>query len=422
LGPATGTASLHPTIEKTFLALDGAEVSWCLLRGEADLSPPTGDVDLLVDPDHMRRVRDLLPALGFAPIRSWGHGPHAFLVAYDPLDDRWIKLDVVAELAFGRDHGIRSRAARGCLSRRVHRGSLWALAPDDEFWALLLHCLLDKGEVPSAHGERLRTLAGDADVGGPLAALIAPLCPEGWSPRRIIEQAGLGDWDPLLKLARHLAAAGRRRQPLAGFRSLSNRALRRAGRLVPGRGVTVALVAPDGAGKSTVAALLRHSFYLPGRSLYMGLYPRNGGAPGRRRIPGIGLSRRLLGQWRRYLAARYHRARGRLVVFDRYSYDVALAPDGPASGGDRLRRWLLGHAFPHPDVVVVLDVPGEVLYARKREHSPVALERQRRQYLRLRDRLPRAVVVDAAPDEDRVRREVTAAVWSAYASRTGRRR
>lgn len=406
-------------VEKAFQALDGGGVSWCLLRGEAELSAPAGDVDLLVEAAGARRARSLLSERGFVPVRSWGHRPHAFFVAYDASSDGWIKLDVVTEVAFGPDHGIRSGAAPGCLSRRVRRGAWWALAPDDAFWTLLLHCLLDKGAVPAEHRERVRTLAGEASADGPLATPIASLCPDGWSPSRILERARTGDWGTLVPLGPRLVAGWRRRQPLAWVRSLANRGLRRAGRLLPRRGVTVALVAPDGAGKSTVAALLQRSFYLPGRSLYMGLYPRNGAKRARRRIAGMGLSRRLLGQWRRYLAARYHRARGRLVVFDRYAYDIGLAADGPAHGRDRIRRWLLGRALPHPDVVVVLDAPGEVLYRRKREHSPAALERQRQQYLGLRGRLPRAVVVDATRDEDTVRRDVTAAVWNAYAGRAG---
>jgi hypothetical protein len=36
--------------------------------------------------------------------------------------------------------------------------------------------------------------------------------------------------------------------------------------------------------------------------------------------------------------------------------------------------------MPWPDAIAVLDAPGDVLYARKRENSPAVLEQQRQRY------------------------------------------
>ena len=41
---------MHPKLAALFRALDDEGVVWCLLRGEADLAVPEGDVDLLVAP------------------------------------------------------------------------------------------------------------------------------------------------------------------------------------------------------------------------------------------------------------------------------------------------------------------------------------------------------------------------------------
>jgi thymidylate kinase len=71
---------------------------------------------------------------------------------------------------------------------------------------------------------------------------------------------------------------------------------------------------------------------------------------------------------------------------------------------------------------VVLDAPGELLHARTGEHDPAVLEAERRAYLRFaRDRAG-AIVVDATREPDRVRGDITAAIWAAYQSRWACRR
>jgi thymidylate kinase len=120
-------------------------------------------------------------------------------------------------------------------------------------------------------------------------------------------------------------------------------------------------------------------------------------------------------QWGRYGKARWHQANGRFVIFDRYTYDAMLPSSKKLSRGKELRRWALAHACPAPDLILFLDAPGEVLYARKGEHSPAFLEEQRQGYLQLRQELPQMQVVNVDRDPDCVRREVTSIIWRDYA-------
>ena len=110
------------------------------------------------------------------------------------------------------------------------------------------------------------------------------------------------------------------------------------------------------------------------------------------------------------------------MLFDRYAYDALLPARWPLGPRGRLRRWLLGHACPAPQLIVVLDAPGELLHARAGEHDPAVLEAERRAYLRLARGRARAIVIDATREPDRVRRDVTAAIWAAYRSRWACRR
>jgi thymidylate kinase len=168
---------------------------------------------------------------------------------------------------------------------------------------------------------------------------------------------------------------------------------------------------------------------LHARRIYMGTNPLSGtvGLPTTRWIrrrreavsrPGLGLRaagylNRVLEQWLRALVARYHRLRGRSVIFDRFVCDLyPQRTNGRERPGRRVKRWLMRAGSPKPDLVVLLDAPGEVLYERKGEHSPVRLEAQRRAYLELRSVFPRMVVIDATRDEESVRHAVTSLVWA----------
>jgi thymidylate kinase len=118
-----------------------------------------------------------------------------------------------------------------------------------------------------------------------------------------------------------------------------------------------------------------------------------------------------------WLRSRADLSRRRFVLFDRYPYEALLPPDGPLGLPSRLRRAALGRLLPPPHLVVFLDAPGAVLHARKREHSPERLERDRQGYLSLARGRRGWTVVDATQAADDVRRDVTGAIWQVYRRR-----
>lgn len=417
---------MHELLSTLCESLEQESISYCLMRDaeRLDRLRDNEEIDLLVHPGHFARMCELLTGLGFLGLSSWGYAPHHFFVAYNRDSDGWLKLDVVTEVAFGRPiHALRTQLAANCLRNRHHHGLVFGLAPEDELVTLLLHCVLDKGDFAPAHSQRLKALCCQVTKMSYLSTLMTTY----WSPMmtwpRLAALVEAEDWKTLLAGRAAVAAylAGRDRLGTIA-RQIGYRALRKLNRwtgwLRP-QTLTVALLAPDGAGKSTLAQAIQASFYFPVKSVYMGLYQKGARKAGRRAL-GFGLAGQMITQWWRYLTARYYQTRGRLVIFDRYTFDALLPPRYKLNWLGQVRRWLLAHACPAPDLVLVLDVPGEVLYARKGEHSAAILEQERQQYLALRPHLPQMVVVDATRDIEHVRREAMTVIWRGYTARLSR--
>lgn len=437
---------MHTALIDVFEQLEQEKISYCLLRGyeELDAVGDKDDIDLLIETASLDRLQALLTRLNFVRLPVWGHAPHLFFVMYDEATDRWLKLDIVTAVTFGKPiPWIETTLAAGCLSRRRRRGTIFVPSPEDELVTLLLHCLLDKGEFAPHRLQRIQELRHEVSDTQYLDTLLRM-----WSPDQTwVRLAALIDganWSALLNMRsniiKHLAHGQRM---LALTRRVRGRALRKldrvAGMLQP-RSLTVALLAPDGGGKTTLATELSKRFFLPSRYIYMGsnIEASTVGLPTTRwiqsqanrpssigRLPfwlfarGLRFPNNLVEQWYRYGVSYYHMARGRLILFDRYVYD-APAEKRKKSLKSRTRNWLLSAIAPKPDLVVFLDAPGEVLFARKGEHSPAILEQQRQHYLGLQAHLPQMVVIDATNNADQVRRSVTSLIWQWYAKQIQR--
>lgn len=212
---------------------------------------------------------------------------------------------------------------------------------------------------------------------------------------------------------------------------------------------TVALIGADGAGKSTIARMLKESFQLPIKYLYMGINVEssNVALPSSRFIQFLKRKRqseavtsrhpiissdimqppehkrrgrlraaarliyRLSEEWYRQLISWSYQLRGYIVIYDRHftfdfdSHDLDIKELGePLS--KRLHRWILSHFYPRPSLVLFLDASPEVLYARKGEGTLSYLEVRRNAFSRQGEKIPNFIRIDASQPLETVYREV----------------
>lgn len=396
--------AVHPRLVRAFAALDRAGISWALLRGAAQLAQPDGDVDLLVAPGSTPAALAAVGAVGFLRVPCRGRRPHAFAYAADV--DGWVKLDLVDQVALGQWHELRTQLAGQVLERRQVRDGVWRLSCADEAWLSVLHQVLDK-QRPEAAAELAARLSPDDALARALPPAVVRVLLDG-----LAGSPGSGDLTTLPTRVRAAWPGG----GTASVAQLRVRAARRShsGRRWPiGAGAAVAVLGPDGAGKSTLTSGLRDAFPVQTWSVYMGLWRSGGAETVGRALPG-GLSAvRVTRALRQGLRARWGVALGRLVLLDRSPYDAVVQRDD--SLGGRLLLRVARAATPPPRVVVVLDAPAELMFARKGEHSVEQLEARRQEYLQLHRDLPHAVLIDATASPELVRGQTAAAIWDVLA-------
>jgi thymidylate kinase len=109
-------------------------------------------------------------------------------------------------------------------------------------------------------------------------------------------------------------------------------------------------------------------------------------------------------------------------LLDRHSYLEYCVADAVVNStaqplAMRLQGLLLEHYHLKLDLVIYLDAPADLLFARKGEGSLERLEELRRRYAQLQDRVEHFATVDAAQPAELVARDVATIIENFYRSR-----
>jgi thymidylate kinase len=387
------------SLDSIFHELDQAGLAWSLLRPRETLALAQGDVDVLVEPDAFGRAGEIVRAHGFLEMPVPGPDLHA--ARYDEREGRFVWLHIQGALRVaGAElpaHAVLTEADR---EGRRQPSDRWLL------WILLLRALVDKGELAERHRPNVQALARGWEGGPePLESLARH---HGLEPGEVVALAAEGDWPALLGLSVHRAQPppSRLRRVIAAAARLHHVRER--------RGLSVAVIGPDGAGKSTLVEGLTHSLPLPVRVQYMGLTGGRLPTADALRVPGLVFVARVLILWLRYARGAYHTTRGGIVLFERYTLDGAV-PSGMRLGpAGRLSRRVQRRVCPVPDLVLLLDASGETMHARSGEYVPATLESWRAAYNRLRNSVPQLQVIDAERPAEAVRHDAEMRIWRSY--------
>jgi len=400
---ATGlirAGAVHPDLRAVFDALDRANARWLVLRGSLDGS--RGDVDLLIDPLDRARVGPAMADAGFVHRRAPEHRPHRLFVRRS--SGGWLVVDVLHEVEpIGA--GSRPLAIAANLIARSSRDGLGVPRPaaGDDAWLTLL-----RAARPGAPALEIPSIP--LVLEGPLPTVLdAVVGPSTTADLHLASCAGVHDLSQAL--ASVTAVLRPRSRGLTRFTRRIHDAL--AWRSEGRTGVSVAVLGPDGAGKSSLISALSESLPLAVSPHYLGVFRTSERERLRRRVPGVALAGKLATLRIRSLSGALDAQRGRIVLYDRHVVDALLRP-GKSTFRSRVSYGLLARACPPPDLFVVLDAPGEVMFARKGEHTVDILEERRQRYLDLRQRYDRLAVVDATATAAEVRIAVEEMIWQLY--------
>ena len=423
-------------LESLFEALDLHGVRYCVLHGWERLPEVSrGDVDLAVHPEDRRKLRPVFRGLiahGFRLVQCLNYAPACYYFVFAWTEPSGLGAQAIDVVFEHRRHGLAFDTSDKLVAGRQRERTFWVASPANQFRYLLIK-KVHKGELPAHQALRLKVLVDE--LGQQSAEHIATQLVGVAGGRKIVEACRRGEIAPLVRTFRsRLFWTAVLTNPLNPLLGAWEEILRMHRRWVQPTGVLVALLGPDGSGKSTLgtrlldrptAAFRRTKFFhwrpaVLRRRKAAGAVTDPHGRPQHSTVRStLWLGFQLLDYWIGYaLVVRPLLARSGLVIFDRYVDDLLVDQKRYRCRAPLWMVRLARQLTPRPDLLLVMDAPTDIVRSRKQEVSEAESQRQQAQYRALGQS---AHLIDASLPPDGVYASAMTAISDYLAHRCQRR-
>ncbi len=404
---------LDPRVTELARILQGLPIEYCILHGwKADESCLNSDVDIAVAPTDLTAFEMALDANLSGGVSQLLHHESTgyYFIVRRPTSNSI----AFAEFDVGTDYrsdGLVYLSGADLLKNRRIWNDLWIASQESEF-AYLLVKRICKQAISVRQANRFHELLVGLDERS--VAVCRQLVGERWA-NSVVGWIAASDWTAFETNLRSLRRALRWRRlisdPLGPVRYWLPEVVRLQHRLRYPTGLIVAVLGPDGAGKSTLIEGLKRELSGTFRRIQSyrfrpDIFHRNLAGPEphphaksrRSRWLSILKVLYLIGDYGLgyLIRVRPKLIRSDLVIFDRYYDDILVDPARYRYGGP---RWLIKfarHIIPRPDITLILDASEDQLLARKMELPREELQRQRFAYRQLAAEAPNTVMLDAS--------------------------
>jgi len=426
-------------LEKVFDAFNREGIRYCVMHGYDDYPHRVGsDVDCIVEkgtsPELLHSVLQRNTSrIGAVVVRMQGY--HFVLAGKN---EEGFPIFLTLDIATANNiDGMQFHVGDEVFASRQKHRQFWIPAPDVEFGCYLVRCIA-QSRLDETRVRRLSRLFLKNNLG----------CREQvdrfWgeqSAELIVTAARTNDWEIVRQnLDRIRIELCQRAVLLYPTQYVRNRLLgvkHRLGRLWRPDGLTVAVLGPDGAGKSSlieaVGPMLLGPFsratcsgFAPSPRELFRRGPRSTNHP--HDLPSRSLPVSLLraGYWLVFHLAdafrvRVAMARSTLMFYDRQFIDILVDQRRYRYGGPVWLLHMIGYILPRPDIVIVLDAPTEIMQARKQEVSREETTRQRIAYVSLVKGLSNGIILDASKPAGHVARSACELIITHLADRIAHR-